>query len=180
LGGVPSRRVDLRNELDPNFVVMAQCYARDASEGTLEDTIARLRAYREEAGVDWVQFESPHSVDEIKAARAAVTGPFSFMKGKLGRYLDLHEHLALGVAIAWYPGFTHRVTWAELWDFMTTFQAGGVKAWDALSTGCSRRRRQWARRVSGTGGRLLLMPHRRRRAAVGRRPGARHSVWDFL
>jgi 2-methylisocitrate lyase-like PEP mutase family enzyme len=74
--------VDMKNELDPNFVVMAQCYARDASNGTLEDTIARLRAYREEGGVDWVQFESPHSVDEIKAARAAVTGPFSFMKGK--------------------------------------------------------------------------------------------------
>ena len=98
--------VDMKNELDPNFVVMAQCYARDATNGgTLQDTIARLRAYREEAGVDWVQFESPHSTDEIRAARAAVTGPFSFMKGKLGRYLDLDEHLALGVTIAWYPGF---------------------------------------------------------------------------
>ena len=49
--------VDMKNELDPNFVVMAQCYARDASDGTLEDTIARLLAYRDEAGVDWVQFE---------------------------------------------------------------------------------------------------------------------------
>jgi 2-methylisocitrate lyase-like PEP mutase family enzyme len=29
--------VDMKNELDPNFVVMAQCYARDASDGTLED-----------------------------------------------------------------------------------------------------------------------------------------------
>ena len=125
--------VDMKNELDRNFVVMAQCYARDASNGTLEDTIARLRAYREEAGVDWVQFESPHSVDEIRAARAAVTGPFSFMKGKLGRYLDLDEHLALGVTIAWYPSFTHHVTWAALWDFMTAFQANGVKAWDAFA-----------------------------------------------
>ena len=98
----------------------------------MEDTIARLRAYREEAGVDWVQFESPHSVEEISAARAAVTGPFSFMKGKLGRYLDLDEHLQLGVTIAWYPGFTHNVTWAALWDFMTAFQSNGVKAWDAF------------------------------------------------
>ena len=57
---------------------------------------------------------------------------FSFMKGKLGRYLDLDEHLALGVTIAWYPGFTHHVTWAALWDFMTAFQSGGVKAWDAF------------------------------------------------
>src|SRR5579864_4246325 len=124
--------VDMKNEIDPNFVVMAQCYARDAGGGTLDDTIARMKAYREEAGVDWVQFESPHSVEEIKAARAAVAGPFSFMKGKLGRYLDLDEHLALGVTIAWYPSFTHNVTWAALWDFMTAFQSGGVKAWDAF------------------------------------------------
>jgi len=122
--------VDMKNELDPDFVVMAQCYARDATGGTLYDTIARMKAYREEAGVDWVQFESPHSVDEIKAARAAVEGPFSFMRGKLGRYLDLNEHLALGVTIAWYPGFSHAVTWAALWDFMNDFQARGTKAWD--------------------------------------------------
>jgi hypothetical protein len=48
----PRAAVDMKNELDPSFVVMAQC-------------------------------------EEIKATRPAVTGPFSFMKGKLGRYLDL-------------------------------------------------------------------------------------------
>ena len=52
------------------------------------------------------------------------------MKGKLGRYLGLDEHLALGVTIAWYPGFTHHVTWAALWDFMTAFQERGTAAWD--------------------------------------------------
>src|SRR6267378_5943613 len=36
------------------------------------------------------------------------------------------------VTIVWYPGFTHHVTWAALWDFMTAFQSGGVKAWDAF------------------------------------------------
>jgi 2-methylisocitrate lyase-like PEP mutase family enzyme/predicted TIM-barrel fold metal-dependent hydrolase len=122
--------VDMKNELDPNFVVMAQCYARDANGGSLDDTIVRMKAYREQAGVDWVQFESPHSVDEIKAARAAVAGPFSFMRGKLGRYLSLDEHLALDVNIAWYPGFSHAVTWAALWDFMTAFREKGTAAWD--------------------------------------------------
>jgi len=122
--------VDMKNELDPNFVVMAQCYARDAANSSFEDMLVRLKAYKEEAGVDWVQLESPHSVDEIKRARATVSGPFSFMKGKLGRYLGLDEHLALGVNIAWYPGFTHQVTWAALWDFMQAFQSRGVAAWD--------------------------------------------------
>ena len=122
--------VDMKNELDPNFVVMAQCYARDAANSGLDDAIARLKAYRETAGVDWVQLESPHSVDEIRRARAAVEGPFSFMKGKLPRYLGLDEHLALGVNIAWYPGFTHHVTWAALWDFMQDFQGRGIAAWE--------------------------------------------------
>ena len=34
----------------------------------------------------------------------------------------------LGVNIAWYPGFTHHVTWAALWDFMQAFQARGAIA----------------------------------------------------
>ena len=124
--------VDMKNELDPDFVIMAQCYARDAWNGGIEDAITRLKAYRKEAGVDWVQLESPHSIDEITRARAAVEGPFSFMKGKLPRYLGLDEHLALGVNIAWYPGFTHHVMWAALWDFMQEFQSRGIKAWEAF------------------------------------------------
>src|SRR5947209_10080951 len=32
--------VDMKNELDPDFVVMAQCYARDAANGGLEDALA--------------------------------------------------------------------------------------------------------------------------------------------
>lgn len=122
--------VDMKNELDPNFVVMAQCYARDAANSNLDDTIARLKAYHEVAGVDWVQLESPHTSDEIKRARAAVSCPLSFMKGKLGRYLTLEEHLALGVTIAWYPGFTHHVLWAALWDFMQDFNTRGIAAWE--------------------------------------------------
>lgn len=122
--------VDMKNELDPNFVVMAQCYARDAANSSFEDALVRLKAYKEHAGVDWVQLESPHSTDEIKQARAAVSGPFSFMKGKLPRYLGLDEHLELGVNIAWYPGFTHHITWAALWDFMQAFEARGIAAWE--------------------------------------------------
>jgi len=122
--------VDMKNELDPDFVVMAQCYARDAAGGGLVDCLRRLRAYESEAGVDWVQFESPHSEDEIRRARSVVKGPFSFMKGKLPRYLGLDEHLALGATIAWYPGFTHQVIWAAMWDFMQQFQAKGIAAWE--------------------------------------------------
>jgi 2-methylisocitrate lyase-like PEP mutase family enzyme len=122
--------VDIRNEIDPDFIIMAQCYARDAENGGLDDALDRLKAYKEEAGVDWVQLESPHTVEEIRAARALVKGPFSFMKGKLPRYLSLDEHMQLGVHIAWFPGFTHHVLWAALWDFMNDFQSRGIAAWE--------------------------------------------------
>ncbi len=122
--------VDMKNELDPDFVVMAQCYARDAENSDFEDTLKRLKAYKEEAGVDWVQLESPHSIDEIRQARALIEGPFSFMKGKMPRFLSLEEHQKLGVTIAWFPGFTHHVLWAALYDFMTEFQSKGVAAWE--------------------------------------------------
>ena len=49
--------VDMRNELDPNFVIMAQCYARDADNSGLDDTLKRLKAYKDDADVDWVQLE---------------------------------------------------------------------------------------------------------------------------
>jgi 2-methylisocitrate lyase-like PEP mutase family enzyme len=125
----------MKNEMDPNFVVMAQCYARDASNSDFDDCLKRLRAYREDAGVDWVQLESPHSSDEIAAARRVVDGPFSFMKGKLPRYLSFEEHLALGVSIAWVPSFTHHVIWAALSDFMRDFGDNGIAAWERFVAG---------------------------------------------
>lgn len=124
--------VDMKNELDPDFVVMAQCYARDAANSDWDDTLKRLQAYEAMAGVDWVQLASPHSVDEIKAARANLSGPFSFMRGRLPRFLSLREHLDLGINIAWYPSFTHHVTWAALWDFMQEFNAHDIAAWETF------------------------------------------------
>lgn len=142
--------VDMKNELDPDFVIMAQCYARDAVNGGRDEALARLKAYREEAGVDWVQLESPHTLDEIRTARRALEGPFSFMKGKLPRYLSLKEHLELGVTIAWYPGFTHNIIWAAISDFMQDFQNRDVAAWDAFQE--SRKNRPYLTPVVGPDG----------------------------
>ena len=150
--------VDMKNELDPDFVVMAQCYARDAENSSYEDSLARLKAYKQEAGVDWVQLESPHSVDEIRRARAVVAGPFSFMKGKMPRYLTLEEHLALGVNIAWFPGFTHHVLWAALWDFMNDFQLRGIAAWEEFVA--SRRGRPYPEPTVGAEGEGAAMQQR--------------------
>jgi 2-methylisocitrate lyase-like PEP mutase family enzyme len=158
--------VDMRNELDPDFVIMAQSYARDADNGGLEDALFRLAAYKRDGGVDWVQLESPHSIDDIKAARETVTGPLSFMKGKLPRYLTLDEHLQLGVNIAWLPGFTHHVIWAATWDFMSDFQSRGIAAWEDFQA--ARRDRPYPEPSVGSEGEGAAMQHRLEKLYFGR------------
>jgi len=121
--------VDAKNEIDPDFVIMAQCYARNAVNGGMAETLKRLRLYETKAGVDWVQFEAPHSVQEIERARKAVKGPFSAMKGQLPRALTLEEHGALKLNAAWYTFLPDLVLKASAWSFLETFQDRGVSAW---------------------------------------------------
>src|SRR5437764_9327222 len=121
--------VDAKNEIDPDFVIMAQCYARNAVNGGMAETLKRLRLYETKAGVDWVQFEAPHSVQEIEGARKAVKGPFSAMKGQLPRALTLEEHGALKLNAAWYTFLPDLVLKASAWSFLETFQDRGISAW---------------------------------------------------
>jgi len=121
--------VDAKNEIDPDFVIMAQCYARNAVNGGMAETLKRLRLYEMKAGVDWVQFEAPHSVQEIERARKAVKGPFSAMKGQLPRALTLAEHGALKLNAAWYTFLPDLVLKASAWSFLETFQDRGIGAW---------------------------------------------------
>jgi len=122
--------VDAKNEIDPDFVIMAQCYARNAVNGGMAETLKRLRLYEKDGGVDWVQFEAPHSVGEIKRARAAVKGPFSAMKGQLPRALTLAEHKALGLNAAWYTFLPDQVLKIAAWSFFQEFKKKDVGAWD--------------------------------------------------
>jgi 2-methylisocitrate lyase-like PEP mutase family enzyme len=121
--------VSARDELDPDFVIMAQCYARDATNGGMHELVERLNAYCTLGGVDWVQFESPHSVDEVRQVRAAVTGTLSVMQGKLPKPLTLAEHRTLGLRIAWYTFLPDQVLKATSWNFLREFKERDIDAW---------------------------------------------------
>ena len=121
--------VDAKNEIERDFVIMAQCYARNAVNGGMDELLRRLRLYETEGGVDWVQFEAPHSVTEIKRARAVVKGPFSAMKGQLPRALTLAEHKALGLNAAWYTFLPDQVLKISAWTFFQKFKQNDVMAW---------------------------------------------------
>ena len=60
--------VDCARELDPDFVIMAQCYVGEAINGSFDEALRRMRLYREVADVDWVQFTAPRSLDDVRAA----------------------------------------------------------------------------------------------------------------
>jgi len=122
--------VDAKNEIDPDFVIMAQCYARNAVNGGMTETLKRLRLYEKEGRVDWVQFEAPHSIDEIKRARKVVRGPFSAMKGQLPKALTLAEHRDLRLSAAWYTFLPDQVLKASTWSFLQAFKRDGIRAWE--------------------------------------------------
>ena len=125
--------VDAKNEIDRDFVIMAQCYARNAINGGMAETLKRLRLYEKDGGVDWVQFEAPHSIREIKRARGAVKGPFSAMKGQLPRALTLAEHKALGLNAAWYTFLPDQVLKISAWSFFQEFNKKDILAWDEFT-----------------------------------------------
>ena len=120
--------VERKRELDPNFVVMAQCYAAEAAQGGMEETLRRLKAYKEIGEVDWVQFTAPRSLDDIKRAREAVDGPLSVMTGFLPAPPTLEELLALGINISWMPRQTHLVTQAVLYEYVQDYMQRGTAA----------------------------------------------------
>ena len=63
--------LDVRNEMDPDFIIIARTDGRGAVGGSLEEAIRRGRAYLE-AGVDILYVEALQSLDEIKAVRQAI------------------------------------------------------------------------------------------------------------
>jgi 2-methylisocitrate lyase-like PEP mutase family enzyme len=63
--------LDVRDEVDPDFIIMARTDARGAVGGSLEEAIRRGKAYLE-AGVDILYVEALQSLEEIKAVRRAI------------------------------------------------------------------------------------------------------------
>ncbi len=67
--------IDVRNEFDPDFVIMARTDARGAVGGSLEEVIRRGRAYLD-VGVDIIYAEALQSREEIRQVRNALRDCF--------------------------------------------------------------------------------------------------------
>jgi 2,3-dimethylmalate lyase len=120
--------VDCARELDPDFVVIAQCYVGEAINGGFDEALRRMRLYREVADVDWVQFTAPRSLDDIRAAKAVVDGPFSVMEQHLKRPLDHSDLLELGITLQWAPNVTHLAAQVAVYELVHDYMARGPVA----------------------------------------------------
>lgn len=123
--------VDAKNELDPDFVIIARCDARTAANGGLDEVVRRLRAYKE-AGVDMLYMEGPLSVEEIRQVRAAVDGPFTATTIELRPIPSLQEHIDLGMSCVIVPSLVSRAGYYESWDFAKEFMDRGMDAYNDI------------------------------------------------
>lgn len=120
--------VDVRNELDKDFIIMARTDGRTAVGGSLEEAIRRANAYREEAGVDIIYVEAVQSREEIKQIRAAVDGPLACSFWDIEPYPTLQELQELGLCMTlglmfFEAGF---VAW---WDMLVGLKEHGMEYW---------------------------------------------------
>ena len=65
---------DARDELDPDFVIVARTDGYGAGGGSLEEAIRRGRLYAAETGADVIFYEGLHTWEQIREALAATPG----------------------------------------------------------------------------------------------------------
>jgi 2-methylisocitrate lyase-like PEP mutase family enzyme len=95
---------EARDELEPNFVIQAQVYTREAVNGGMTEALARIPLY-EGVGVDWINLTRAQNVDEMKKARAVSKKFFGGMNGPWAKGFTTLKHYAdVGCNSIWGQG----------------------------------------------------------------------------
>jgi 2-methylisocitrate lyase-like PEP mutase family enzyme len=110
----------VRDEIDPDFVLIARCDARGVAGGSLEDAIRRCQAYRE-AGADVAFPEGLLTVEEIQQVCEAVPGGILYNRTGVSPNISATELQALGVDIVINPGGGMRAAYNAMWDYYSAF-----------------------------------------------------------
>jgi 2-methylisocitrate lyase-like PEP mutase family enzyme len=119
--------VDTRDELDPDFVIIARTDARGASGGSLDEAIRRANAYLE-AGADLAFVEGPTSADEVKRICKEVKGRVFYNMTGVSPRFTLDEMRALGIAVCISPNAMLRSALAAMHDLAEQMHAEGPVA----------------------------------------------------
>jgi 2-methylisocitrate lyase-like PEP mutase family enzyme len=119
--------VDTRNDLDPDFVIVARTDARGASGGSLDEAIRRANAYLE-AGADLAFVEGPTSVDEVKRVCREVKGRVFYNMTGVSPRFTMAEMRELGIAVCIAPNAMLRSALGAMHDLAVAMKAEGPVA----------------------------------------------------
>jgi 2-methylisocitrate lyase-like PEP mutase family enzyme len=119
--------VDMRNELDPDFIIMARTDARTAVGGSVEEVIRRGKAYLD-AGADILYVAAFQSRDEIRQIRSALKDRLHFLSGSFAIQppLSSEEMQELGICMA--TTNLRPIYLIALHDYLVQFKERGFEA----------------------------------------------------
>ncbi len=118
---------DVRDALDPDFVLIARTDARGASGGSLDEAIRRANAYLA-AGADLAFVEGPTSVEEVRRVCREVKGPVFYNMTGISPRFTLEEMRSLGIAVCIAPGALLRCALASMHDLALELRRDGPEA----------------------------------------------------
>jgi len=112
--------VRVRDELEPDVVLVARCDARGVAGGGIEETIRRGKAYLG-AGVDVFFPEGLVSREELEQVATALKAPLLYNRTGVSPNLSLSELNGLGVFIVANAGGAMRAAAIGMWDYLHGF-----------------------------------------------------------
>ena len=116
-----------RQEIDPDFVIIARSDARGAHGGSISEAIDRVNAYLE-AGADMAFVEGPTSMAEVERMCSEVRGPVFYNMTGVSPRMRLERMQELGIAITITAGTTMRATLQAVYDIAVKLRDEGPMA----------------------------------------------------
>ena len=118
--------VEVRNELDPDFIIVARTDARGALGGSLEEAINRANAYLD-VGADVAFVEGLISEEEIGETAERVNGPIVYNMIGISPIIPIPRLIDLGVCIIGFGNAQWAATKA-MWDYAHDLKNRGMDA----------------------------------------------------
>jgi 2-methylisocitrate lyase-like PEP mutase family enzyme len=115
----------VRDELDPNFLILARTDARGVAGGSIDDVIERSKAYVD-AGADMIFPEGLISEEEIERVCREVPAPIHYNRTGVSPMISKQKLEAYGVKMVSNATGALRVTARAMWDYMHAFQERDV------------------------------------------------------
>lgn len=117
----------VRDELDPDFVLIARTDARGVAGGSVAAVIERGKAYLD-AGADMIFPEGLATKDEIAEVCAALDCPIHYNRTGVSPMLTLPELREMKIAMVSFATGALRSSARAMWDFLHEFKERDVAA----------------------------------------------------